>query len=335
MKALLILGLSALSTLASAQTTPKVLTIEPTTVNDLFTLEAKVEAVHESTISAQTSGRIQSVAFDVNDYVEKGAIIVQLRDKQQRAALEQAQAGLVQAKAANLDAQSKLEQSTPLFKQGSISKGQFDTIQANAKSAAAAVKASQALLKQAKENMAYTQIRAPYSGIVKARMVEVGESVAPGTSIMTGLSLSKLRVTADIPQRLAPHLSDKKGFKVINQNDEITTEKVIIFPYADPNSHSFKVRVDINAPNSKLFPGMWVKLQVPTGEKTVINIPKTALIQKGELSAVYVQNKNGFSLRQVRVGNEQQGTLEILAGLRAGESIAINGYDIMAAQERK
>ena len=326
----LFLAYPALTLAMDAPATYKVLS---QSVEQSFTLEAKVEAVKEATISAQTSGRIQSISFDVNDYVEQGTVIVQLRDKQQKAALEQAKAGLQQAEAANTDAQSKLEQSTPLFKQGSLSKGQYDTIKANAKSASAMVKASKALLNQAKENYSYTQIRAPYSGIVKARLVEVGESVSPGTPLMTGLSLSKLRVTADIPQRFTPHLLDKSKFRIVTSAGMIEPEKVTFFPYADPNSHTFKVRVDINSEGSHLFPGMWVKLQAPMGERTMISIPQSALVQKGELSAVYVFHDNQYKLRQIRLGKINGTNIEVLSGLRDGEIISQNPYDIMAKQE--
>lgn len=321
-----IAALSAASFANSEQT----LTVESKPHKNWFALEAQMEAVNEATISAQTSGRIQKIFFDVNDYVEQGALLIQLRDKQQRASFEQAEAGLAQANANNVDAQSKLEQSRPLFKQGSLSKGQMDTIEANAKSAQAAVIAAKALLKQAKEQLSYTQIRAPYSGIVKARLVEVGESVNPGTPVMTGLSLAKLRATADIPQRFAPHLSDQKSFNVSYDGKSFAAEKVTVFPYADPNSHSFKVRVEINAEGSQLFPGMWVKLNVPMGERTTIQVPSSAIIQKGELSGVYVKLGDQYQLRQVRLGQTEGEHVEVLSGLRNGENIVEDAYAHLA-----
>lgn len=315
---------------ASISHSEQTLTVESKPYKNWFALEAQMEAVNEATISAQTSGRIQKIFFDVNDYVEQGALLIQLRDKQQRASFEQAEAGLAQANANNVDAQSKLEQSRPLFKQGSLSKGQMDTIEANAKSAQAAVIAAKALLKQAKEQLSYTQIRAPYSGIVKARLVEVGESVNPGTPVMTGLSLAKLRAIADIPQRFAPHLSDQQSFNVSYDGKSFEAEKVTVFPYADPNSHSFKVRVEINAEGSQLFPGMWVKLNVPMGERTTIQVPSSAIIQKGELSGVYVKTGSGYQLRQVRLGQTEGDQVEILAGLRNGDAIIEDAYGHLA-----
>ena len=333
MKALILLStvLIGLTNPALADT----LTVSNTMIERLFTLEAKMEAVNESTLSAQTNGRIQAIKVDVNDYVKQGDLIIQLRDKQQKAAVEQAQAGLTQAKANNVDAQSKLNQSKPLYKQGSISKGQFDTIKANSLSSAAAVIASQALLKQAQEQLSYTQIRAPYSGIVKTRLVQVGESVNPGTPLMVGLSLAELRAVADIPQRLAPSISNKENFRIVTADKTINAKKVTVFPYADANSHSFKVRVDINAEGSNLFPGMWVKLNIPMGEKSVLQIPSSAVIQQGELSGVYIKTENGFKLRQVRLGESSKQSVNILAGLREGEVIVIDAYAQLEKQEIK
>lgn len=331
MKALILLStvLIGLTNPALADT----LTVSNTMVERLFTLEAKMEAVNESTLSAQTSGRIQAIKVDVNDYVKQGDLIIQLRDKQQKAAVEQARAGLAQAQANNVDAQSKLKQSKPLYKQGSLSKGQFDTIKANGLSSAAAVIASKALLKQAQEQLSYTQIRAPYSGIVKSRLIEVGESVNPGTPLMVGLSLAELRAVADIPQRLAPSISNKENFQVVTANQVIKAKKVTVFPYANTNSHSFKVRVDIDAEGSNLFPGMWVKLNIPMGETSVLQIPSSAVIQKGELSGVYIETKNGFKLRQVRLGEFTKQGVNILAGLREGDVIAADAYAQLEKQE--
>jgi len=302
-----------------------------------YALEARMEAVNEATISAQTSGRIQSIAFDVNDYVEKDSIIIQLKNTQQKAAMEQAQAGLKQAMAANQDAQSQLNRSTPLFQQGSVSQRQYDSIKAAAKSAAARVEAAQAQLAQAKEQLSYTQIRAPYSGIVKDRLVEVGESVNPGTPLMTGLSLAKLRAVADIPQRFSPHMSDQSQFKVVYQHQgsqtQLDAERVTLFPYADPNSHSFRVRVEVNAEGSHLFPGMWVKLHIPMGEIEALRVPKSSIVQKGDLSAVYIKTDNGFRLRQVRLGNEHGENIDVLSGIRSGEEIAADPYSVMAKKE--
>lgn len=311
------------------------LTVQSIPTVQWFELEAIIEAVNQATISAQTSGRIKRIAFDVNDYVQQGQIVVQLVDTEQRAALRQTQAQVVQTQAQSKDAQLALQRAKKLHAQGSLSQGRLDSAKAQSKSTAAAVKAAKALFDRAQEQLSYTQIRAPYSGIVKARHVEVGEMVNPGKPVMTGLSLSKLRAVADVPQRFAPQLKKQQDFKVLADGEVFPAEKVVVFPYGDPRSHTFKVRVDINAEDKSIFPGMWVKLQIPTGEQKMMLIPESAVIRKGELSAVFVQRNGNYLLRQVRLGSKRDQKFEVLSGLREGETIATQGYDILAAQEAK
>lgn len=309
------------------------LTVQQTTVTQWFELEAIIEAVNQSTLSAETSGRIKHIAFDVNDYVEQGQTVIQLVDNEQQAALRQAQAQVVQTQAQHKDAQKNFKRVQALHSQGSLSQGQLDNADTQARSTAAAVKAAIALRDRAQEQLSYTQIRAPYSGIVKSRHVEVGEMVNPGKPVMTGLSLSELRAVADVPQRFAPQLRKQQNVNVLIGKDILPVKKVVMFPYGDPDSHTFKVRVDINAEGKSIFPGMWVKLKVPTGNEQKILIPQSAVIRKGELSAVYVKRRKQYHLRQIRLGNEQGRTIEVLSGLRDGETIATQGYDVLSAQE--
>lgn len=320
----------------TALAAPEGYTVQTVASPNWFALEASIEAVNEATISAQTSGRIKTVAVDVNDYVSEGQVLITLRDKKQKAALERARAQVKQAQALSVDAQNKLKRSTAVFKQGGISKGSFDSIKAQAISSKAAVKASQALLKQAQEQFDYTRIRAPYAGIVKARHVQVGETVNPGSRLMTGLSLKQLRAVADIPQRFTPHLNQQKEFQIIHGKKIIRSNKAVLFPYADETSHSFKIRVEFNSQDSNLFPGMWVKLNVPMGEKNTLPVPLSAIMQKGELSSVYVLTPQGPKLRQVRLGQRLINTkgenmVNVLAGLRVGETVALNALDVLSA----
>ncbi|GAA6134381.1 efflux RND transporter periplasmic adaptor subunit [Oceaniserpentilla sp. 4NH20-0058] len=329
-----LLGTSLISHIVFANDT---VTVSLKEYPNWFALEAQMEAVNEATISAQTSGRVQSIEVDVNDYVKQGDIIIQLRNTQQQAGVTQAKAGLSRAQAANSDAQSQLKRATPLFEQGSVSKGQYDSIKANAKSAAAQVKASKAVLDQAQEQLSYTQIRAPYSGIVKDRLVQVGETVNPGSPLMTGLSLNQLRAVAHLPQRFINKVNQQTQLNIQHGDTLLSGGKVTIFPFADADSHSFKVRVDINSENAGLFPGMWVKLLVPTDNAQAIRIPLSSIARQGEVSYVYVKHGDVYQLRQVRLGDSHQQNdslvVDVLAGLKDGDTIAQDAYAIMATQE--
>src|ERR1039458_9413766 len=156
-------------------------------------VDGTIEAVNQATVSAQTAGRITDILFDVNDVVPAGAVIIRLKGNEQRAGLKGAQAALTEAKARNAEAATTYQRIADLFQRRVVSKAQLDQATANRDAAAARRTAAQAGLATAREGVGYTEIRAPYGGVVTKRLVEVGESVSPGTPLMTGLSLWDLR----------------------------------------------------------------------------------------------------------------------------------------------
>lgn len=320
------LGIGAL-VVALPALAAETVTLQPVKIPQYYDLEATLEAVNESTISAQTSGTIKAVHYDINDEVKAGALLIEIDNTQQQAALSQAEASLAQAQAQNEDAQILLTRNTRLLKQGTLSQGEFDSTQARAKSAAAAVKAGEAAVRQAREQLAYTRVTAPYSGIVKARMVQVGESVAPGTPLMTGLALQPLRAVADLPQRLAREYHSADQVRVALSDQQVTPAKVTLFPFADAMHHSVRLRAELPAnAASGYYPGMWARVRLQTGEREAISVPASAVLERSEITAVYVQDGGKLKLRQIRTGNRTGDQIEVLAGLSAGEQVAIDGY---------
>ena len=311
------------------------ISLKPVTVPVYFDLEATLEAVNESTISAQTSGAIKAVYYDVNDQVEQGALLIEIDDTQQQAQLQQANANLAQARAQNEDAQAILQRNTRLFKQGTLSQGEMDSTTAQAKSAAAAVKAAEAALTQAKEQVAYTKVRAPYSGLVKSRQVELGELVNPGQALMTGMSLEKLRAVADAPQRIASQYRDASQISVRIGEQSVAPESVVLYPFADATHHSVRLRANLaagtkGADDSLLYPGQWTKIRVQTGERSVLLLPRSAVLKRSELTSVYVLDDGQPELRQVRTGNQYDGQVEILSGLSAGDQVVTDALAQLA-----
>ena len=156
--------------------------------------DGAVEAINQSTVSAQTTGRVVELPFDVGDYVEKDAVIVRITTTEQRARSGGAEAALAEAKARLAEAQLAFDRTKDIYEKRLVAKAQLDKAAADLDAARARAAAAQAALAEAREGLGYTVIRAPYAGIVVARHVQLGETVAPGRQLMTGLSLEHLRV---------------------------------------------------------------------------------------------------------------------------------------------
>ncbi|MFP4279646.1 MAG: efflux RND transporter periplasmic adaptor subunit [Halochromatium sp.] len=291
-----------------------------------YRLDGVVEAINRTTVSAQTSGQVDEILYDVDDFVEKGEVIVRLRATEHRARLAQAAADLRSASAQLEQAREEHQRIKGLYQKQNVSESRMDQAEADLESAEARLESAQANLEQAQEQLEYTQIRAPYSGIVIRRHVERGEVANPGSPVMSGISLEELRVSIDVPQSAIPAVRERGEIRVYLPDGEITEpSRITVFPFADLGSNTFKVRADLEGRIEGLFPGMFVKTGIVTGEKQELTIPRAAVVYRSEVTGAYVVSENGrIRLRHIRTGSSIDDEIVVLSGLSAGERVALD-----------
>ena len=295
-------------------------------------LDGVVEATNRGTVSAQTPGRVAELLYDVNDFVPSGAVVARLRSAAQQARLLQAEAALREAAARETETQTRFTRISDMYDRKVVAKAQLDEAAANRDAAVARLVAAKAALMSAQEGVAYTEIRAPYAGIVTQRHVEVGETVAPGTPVMSGVSLESLRVVVEVPQSIAEHVRELEKGSVEIGDRRIQATRLILFPQAEPRSATFRARLELPTGAATLFPGTIVKVALAVGESERLFVPTSALVEHGELVAVYTLDDAGTpSLRQLRLGRRTSTEVEVLAGLRSGERVASD--PVAAAQQ--
>ena len=305
----------------------KTVTVKTIKLDNLRRFEGSVEAVNKSTVSAQTSGRIKSINFDVDDYVKAGETIVTFYDAEHKSRLIQAQSNLNAATAQRISTEQTFKRTQKLYKRGTVSLASFDNAKSAYESAKAREESAKAALKQAQEQLGYTIVKAPYSGFVVERHVQLGEIANPGKPLMTGFSLEKLRVKAEIPQQYAIAIRKANTAIIYGPNGQnIKATSLTVFPFADPKSNTVTVRIALPQGVKSVFPGMLVKTAFKVGESTSLSIPQEALVRRGELTGAYIINANGdLRLQQVVAGRlDGNGLVEILSGLKEGDTIALN-----------
>lgn len=307
---LLLVSVSPLRAAESLATAPVTLKTIPGEV----VVDAMIEAVFQSTVSAQTSGRITEVLVDVDDYVTKGDVLVRFRDKEQRAAMDAAEARVEEAGAA-------FERMQELLAKKLVPQAEFDKAQA-------ALKAANAARAQAREQLEHTVVRAPYSGIVVKREVEPGESATPGKPLMTGLSLESLRAVANVPQAHIDTVRQLQRARVLLSAAPVRSvdgAKLTISPFADAATHTFTVRVELPPGRHGVYPGMFVKVAFVIGEEQRLLLPAAAVVHRSEVTGVYVIKGDVINFRQIRIGQQlADGQIEVLAGLAADEMVALD-----------
>lgn len=290
--------------------------------------DGKVEAVHQATVSSQTSGRVAEVFYDVDDYVEAGAVIVRFTNVEQQSALQQAEASLREARARQVEAEEEYRRALNLQERGVGSQRDVDRTLASREAAGARVLAAESAVETAAQQLEYTLVRAPYAGIVTSRHVEVGEAVTTGQPLMSGLSLERLRVVVELPQGMAQLVRESPMAEVLTEDGPVAPKRITVFPVADPLANTFTVRLELPDGQFGFYPGMFVKVAFLVSEAERLLVPAAAIVRRSELTAVYVVSGDSARLRQVRLGQRFGDRVEVLSGIGPGEMIA---HDPVAA----
>lgn len=294
--------------------------------------EGVVEAVRQATLSAQTNGRVIAVSRDVNDRVAAGDVLVRLSAVEQQSGVDAARAQVRAAEASATEAEANYQRFANLAKGQFVSRAQLDQARMARDSALAARDAARAQLANAGQQTDYTTIRAPYAGIVATRDVEPGESVGIGQTLMTVFAPDALRIDVTVPQSEVEAIRAAPVATVtLDSGRQIEADEVTVFPAADASTHAVRVRVQLPALDAPPQPGATAKVAFPAVKGAAFpRVPASALVRRGEVTAVYVLVDGRLSLRQVRLGDVAAEHVDVISGLEPGDTVAT---DPVAAQQ--
>jgi RND family efflux transporter MFP subunit len=297
-------------------------------VAQTYSVEGVVEAVRQSTVSAQISGRVKEINFDVGDTVKKGQIILRIDESETEQALAGSQAQVMQSLAALTQAKANYERSLQLFEKKYISQSALDKAKADYDMAQAQAAASEAGENQSALARGYAAVIAPFDGVVASRMIEMGEIVTVGKPLMVGFDPTQMRVIVNVPQYKLSEIGSRPKVKIelTSLKRWVNAASVTVQPSADSRTHSTQVRVTIPPNERGVYPGMFVRAHFVVGKASKLLVPASSVVRRGEVVAVYVVDDLGIArLRQVRVGEASgENEIEILVGLKPGEMVALD-----------
>lgn len=308
------------------------LTVEPQQTPAEWRTDGAVQAIDHATVAAQTAGRVAAIYYDVGSYVPAGAVIIRLRATEQHAALAQAQAALRAASARASEAKTRYRRILDMYNRQVVPKANLDQARADRDAAVAQLSAARAAVLGARQGVDYTEVRAPYAGVVTQRMVQVGETVAPGTPLMSGVSLQRLRVEVQIPQSIVTAVRANMKAAIYLDGRRIAAAHMTVFPVASTPSNTFRAWLDLPENISGFYPGMFVKVGLVIGEHKRLLVPASAIVRRSAVTAVYRLLPGGWtSMQQVRLGDRIGDRFEVLSGLVPGDRVAL---DPLAAMRR-
>lgn len=296
-----------------------------------YPAEGIVEARNQATVAAQTQGRVVDSRVDAGSAVKRGEVMLRIDPVQASQAVAGAEAGVAQAQANAINARAQFERTRSLVAREFVSQAALDQAEAAMRAADAQLAAAQAGRGQAATTLGFTAVTAPLSGLVSARHTELGEMAQPGTPLVTVYDPATLRVAADIPQYRFNEIK-AAGPQALAARVEFPESgrwvdgvAVTLLPAADPRTHTLRVRVDLPPDLAGVAPGMAARVHLQTGATAPrLVVPAAAVLRRGEVTGVYVADSEGrLALRQIRAGEAvAEGWVEVLSGLRAGETVA-------------
>jgi len=300
---------SALSSLPQVEVRVETLALSTAPVQ--IELSGTLQAVERATISARVAGQVVGLPVQVGAKVNKGALLVKLSAGEINARVRQAEVQLEQARR-NLARESKL------LEVNASTREMVRTLSER-------VQTSESAFREAQTMLGYTEIKAPFSGTVTDKLVEVGDLAAPGVPLLKLENDTALEVVIPVPevqsQRLT--LASRLPLSVPAAGLELEAQVREISPTVDPASRTTQIKLLLpDAPG--LRSGQFARVALLDSPSTTLLIQRTALRQSGQMKQVFVVEEGQARMRLVRTGAESDDRIEILSGLRAGDRVVLD-----------
>ena len=320
-----------------------------------YTATGTIRSATSSVLGAQISGTVREIRVQPGDRVRRDEVLAVLDDRTPRAQLASADAGVTASKAgldeasdalAAATAQRQLAEATyhryqDLLGKNSVTRQEFDNAEAAYKSAAANEAAAAARKQQmeaqnqmaqsqreaARTMFSYSQIISPIDGVVTAKLVDAGTLVMPGTPVLTVEDTAHYRLEASVPEDMLPKIRVGEQAPVTTDAGRFSGSVVEAVPAADPASRTFVVKVALPAACA-CRSGEYGTASFATGEVNALVVPRSAILERGQLEGVYVVGSSGLAeYRLVKTGRTLSDRVEILSGLSDGERVATSQLD--------
>ena len=267
---------------------------------------ATLQSTRTATMSTRMAAQVKRVLIQEGQRVPAGALLLALGDEDLQAQLRAAETGLATVEAHHRRIQA-------LF-------GQKASTQSELEQAQAQLAQAQSGVSSLKANIAYTQIRAPFSGVVQSRKVNEGDFVGPGTPL--------LELVGDGEQELVATLSEsegkalKQGLKVQFEAEGATGEAQVtaLSTGGDAFSHKGTLRARVLSPKG-LRQGSFARVLVPGTKAEGLTVSRSALVTRGELTGVFVARDGHAELRWISVGDGAGDSLPVRSGLKAEDRV--------------
>jgi membrane fusion protein (multidrug efflux system) len=283
----------------------------------MYSGTATLEAEADAEVIAKVGGEVRRLFVEEGDHVRAGQVLAQLDDRQLR--LQAAQ-----TRAARAKAERDFNRQVELHSKGLVSAGAFESLKYDLDNQVAADDIAQL-------NLSYSDIRAPFAGIVAVRHVKLGQEIAIGTSMFRVTDPTPLKASVFVPERelarLKPGQSASISVDALAGRGFPATVRLVA-PVVDAATATFKVTLEVNDPKGDLKPGMFARVGIVFERRAdALTIPRLALLDTDGSSNVFVVTAGKAEQRAIKTGLSNAGRVEIVEGLKGTEQVVVVGQN--------
>jgi membrane fusion protein (multidrug efflux system) len=283
----------------------------------MYSGTATLEAEADAEIIAKAGGEVRRILVEEGDHVKAGQLLAVLDDRQLRFQAAQTRAALAKA-------ERDFNRQVELHQKGLVSAGAFEGLKYDLDNQRAADDL-------ASLNLSYSEIRAPFAGIVSARHVKLGQELAAGSKVFRVTDPTPLKAAVYVPERELARL--KIGQAAAISVDALAGRSFpaivkLVSPTVDAATATFKVTLEVNDPKGDLKPGMFSRVGIVFERRSeTLTIPRIALLDTDGASNVFVVSSGKAEQRAIKTGLSNAGKVEVTDGLTGAEQVVVVGQN--------
>ncbi|MFZ5996558.1 MAG: efflux RND transporter periplasmic adaptor subunit [Nitrospirota bacterium] len=300
--------------------------VNPALIDDYYETSGTIKARTISMVASRVMGTVTTIKVREGDRVRAGQVLMTIDDRDSAQRVRAAEKALEAAEQQRSLTDITYQRYKKLYDGRAVSRQELDQIETGKKVAESEYERAKAMLAEIRINHGFSRITAPTSGVVTEKRIETGSMAVPGTPLLVVEDTSSYQLEAHLDESILNRISKGMPVTVIIESigKQIEGRVVEIVPSVDPMSRTFLVKISVAGPLLKT--GLYAKARIPVGKKEAIVVPERAVVEKGQLTGVYVVDSQGIiSYRLVRLGRNYNGVTEIVSGLNPRDSVIIDG----------
>ncbi|MGB1284708.1 MAG: efflux RND transporter periplasmic adaptor subunit [Polaribacter sp.] len=298
--------------------------------NPFLSVSGKIQATNSADLSTRMMGFVKNVHVNVGDKVRKGQLLVSINNTDLQAKKAQVNAGITQAQTAFTNAEKNYNRFKNLMASNSISQKEMDDMTANYQMSKAGLESAKQMKNEINAQFTYSNITAPFSGIITSKNIETGDMANPGMPLISLETPNNFEVIAMVPESEISKIKNGTEVNVLVKsiNKTIKGKVIEVSSSAKNTGGQFLVKIALEKTNASILSGMFATVQFPvekSASSSMVLIPAEAIVKNGQLSGVYtVSQSNTALLRWLRLGRTYGNKVEVLSGLSASESYILS-----------